>query len=141
VWVDHIAHRPVQAVALPWSGRVWDPDERAALLGVDLAAVPAPRTPVAAVAGEAPPDPLPIRVRWALRQAAFDRSAAHHRLVGHCREAGLTPGQTIAVVAGYAPSCEKYGERMAAEVPGAWPRRSPGPGRATWPQSWNWMGP
>ncbi|MGQ0776795.1 MAG: hypothetical protein ACT4NY_20655 [Pseudonocardiales bacterium] len=116
---------PVLVRPLPWSGRVWDPDELAMLLGVDHSALPPSRTPVVAVT-EPVPDPLPIRVRWALAHPdVTDRSAAHHRLVGACRETGLTLGQALAVVAGYGPSREKYGARLAEETARSWGRVRP----------------
>ncbi|MCA1702550.1 MAG: RepB family DNA primase, partial [Actinobacteria bacterium] len=83
--------------------RVWAVDELAALLGVSsgsTSAVDDSARP--AITAEPPSHPLPDRVQWALNHPdATDRSGAHHRLVGACREAGLTAGQTLTVVSGY----------------------------------------
>lgn len=126
---NHKSDPPTLVRPLPWSGRRWDPDALAMLLGVDLAAPAAPRTPVPRVVAEPPPVPLPIRVRWALAHPdVTDRSAAHHRLVGACREAGLTLGQCLAVVARYGPSAEKYGDRLAEQTARSWERCRPAAG-------------
>jgi len=116
---------PAAVRPLPWSGRVWDPGDLAALLGVDPAR-PAPgvngSAPVTAlVAAEPLPDPLPALVCGALEHSGTaDRSAAHHRLMGACYDAGLSCGQALTLAAGYAPSREKYGDRLAAEVARSW---------------------
>lgn len=121
---NHKTDPPTVVTPLPWSGRVWEPTELAGLLGVDLTAAggPASRASTAAAATAEPvPDPLPALVRWALDHPdTADRSAAHHRLVSACHDAGLTRGQTITVAAGYPPSREKYGDRLAAEVDRSW---------------------
>jgi hypothetical protein len=72
------------------------------------------------VVGEAPPEPLPNLVSWALGYPDTDRSRAHARLVGACLDAHLTLGQTLSVVAGYRPSVEKYGTRVADEITRFW---------------------
>lgn len=124
---NHKSDPPALVQPLPWSGRAFDPLELGILLGVDPAAPPAPRTPVATA--EPVPDPLPIRVRWALAHPDVpDRSAAHHRLVGACREAGLTLGQALTVVARYAPSRDKYGDRLAEQTARSWDRVRPATG-------------
>lgn len=118
---NHKTDSPARVRSLPWSGRRWDPDELAVLLGVDPAR-PAPGVNRSApVAAEPAPDPLPELVRGALEHpGTTDRSAAHHRLMGACHEAGLSCGQALTVAAGYAPSREKYGDRLAAEVARSW---------------------
>jgi putative DNA primase/helicase len=116
----------------PWAGTRWEPDELAALLGIDAEA-PAPNPPLTvavppAAPGSVDPATLPRAVRDALAAPALangtpvtaDRSRAHDRLVHVCREAGLTLGQTLTVCAGYGPSVAKYGDRLAAEVSRSW---------------------
>ncbi|MGH3934869.1 MAG: AAA family ATPase [Pseudonocardiaceae bacterium] len=101
------------------AGRAWEPHELAALLGADLTASRAHSAGLAT--GEPAPDPLPGLVKWALEHpGTTDRSAAHHRLVAACHDAGLTRAQTLTVVAGYPPSIEKYGDRLAEEVDRSW---------------------
>jgi hypothetical protein len=114
-------------------GRVWEADQLAAILGVDLS-VPEQTTRNVTVTAEPAPRPLPRRVRWALDHPdVTDRSAAHHRLVCACSDAGLTVGQTLTVVSTYPPSREKFNGRLADEVARSWakagsPRTSPSTG-------------
>lgn len=115
--------RPVQS--LSWTGSPWDPDDLDSLLGEDLAAAPAKRRPACVVA-EPPPDPLPPKVLDALTDRDVDdRSRAHHRVVGACRDAGLTHGQTATVVSEYPPSQAKYGDRLPEEVGRSWDKILP----------------
>lgn len=122
--LNHKTDPPTVVTPLPWSGRVWEPSELAALLGVDLAAAGAPTGRANAgnsTTAEPVPDPLPTLVRRALEHPdVADRSAAHHRVVGACYDARLTIGQALAVCSGYGPSVEKYGNRLAAEVDRSW---------------------
>ena len=111
---------PAPVVALPWSGRIWDPEELATLLGVEQAKQSSSRQKSALVA-EPPPQPLPGPVQAELdNEDTEDRSKAHHRVVGACRDAGLSLGQALAVVSNYGPSLEKYGTRLADEVVRSW---------------------
>jgi hypothetical protein len=127
--LNHKADPPTAVTVLPWSGRRWDPDELAVLLGVDLsAAAGAPTSPNGHVliTPEAAPDPLPARVRRALKDPdPADRSAAHHRLVRACKDAGLTAGQTLTVATGYGPSRAKFNGRLAGEVARSWAKARP----------------
>lgn len=120
--LNHKHDPPAPVELLSGGGRAWDVDELAALLGVDVTALestaPESTTPaVAVVVTEPVPDPLPARVRSALTHPdVHDKSAAHHRLVTACRDAGLTVGQAHTIAAGYGPSVEKYGPRLPDEV-------------------------
>lgn len=117
---NHKTDPPTLVRCLPWTGSAWNPDDLGALLGVDQAAPAWPHRPVC-VAAEQPPHPLPPTVLGARDDCdVADRSKAHHRLVGECREAGLTRGQTLAVVSEYSPSREKYGDRLPDEVGRSW---------------------
>jgi hypothetical protein len=116
--LNHKTDPPTVVTPRRWSGRVWDPVELAALLGVETTAGSvSPGGSSSQTAGEAPPDPLPKRVLWALEHPGrSDRSAAHHRLIRACRDAGLSEGQALSVAMAYPPSTEKYGARLAEEV-------------------------
>lgn len=114
---------PVRLVRV--AGKLWDPTELAALLGVDLddAVRATPAAGVEPVDGVAPPAELPKMVRTALTAplppspgGKPDRSAGHQRLVESCAEAGLSLGETVSVAASYPPSVEKFDGRLAAEV-------------------------
>nr|WP_243703133.1 DUF3631 domain-containing protein [Mycobacterium marinum] len=87
---------PVDFVIRPSGVRV-DPQTLAALLGVELAATPAPTTADVAVV-EAVDLALYPHVRTALGKATGDRSADTMRVVGACHNAGLTLAQTRYVV-------------------------------------------
>lgn len=117
-----LAGRPVAVEVVSHTPGAHDPFKLAERLGVDLSAsAGATTTEVPTIAAEPAPDPLPRLVRWALDHPdVTDRSTAHHRLIGACADAGLTPGQALTVVAGYGPSREKYGSRLAAEVARSW---------------------
>lgn len=70
-----------------------------------------------------PAVPLPAGVRRALENPDVeDRSRAHHRVVKACQDAGMTLAETLAVVADYPPSVEKWsgGDRLVDEVTRSW---------------------
>ena len=102
------------------NGRTWNPDELAALLGVhnDTVAAPAP-APARAEPVSLTELPTSAYTRIGERLAdtsPTDRSRAVYALVGACRDAGLTEGQTVAVVSEYKPGRDKYGDRLEQEV-------------------------
>jgi hypothetical protein len=118
---------PTPVTALPWSGRAWEPAELLRLLSIDTTSSNTSQQPPA-ITAEPAPDPLPSRVQAALdHEDTIDRSKAHHRVVGACRDAGLSAGQTLTVVSGYGPSLEKYDARLADEVARSWNAVSPSP--------------
>lgn len=104
--------------------RVWNPVELEALLGItaDLPHTPPPGTGPR-VDGE-PVDAADVPA-WLTRRFAdaanpTDRSAAFHGLVGACRDAGLTLGQTTTMMLAWAPGVEKYGAHVPTEVARCW---------------------
>ena len=103
-----------------WNGRQVDPIELAALLGVDLAAPTAAAGPGDSSSIVAAPAPavLPPAVQRALDDPdVSDRSRACARVIGACAAAGLTPEQTLTVVAGYGPAARyKNAKHMTADV-------------------------
>ena len=132
---NHKTDPPSKVQSLPWTGSAWDPDDLAALLKVHLDTPAKP--PPARLAAEQPPNPLPPAVLDALADRHVDdvddRSMRHHRLVWACREAGLTIGQTLAVVSGYLPSRAKYGDRLPQEVSRSWNKFVPPPAEQAGP--------
>lgn len=122
--LNHKHQPPGRVEQLNGSARVWDVNELAGLLEVDLTA---PATPprTAHSAPEAGPTDLPDLVRARLRAHVTDRSEALHALVGACRSSALTLGQTHTIAAAYAPAVEKYGDRIAAEVERSWAKVDP----------------
>ncbi|GAA2548148.1 AAA family ATPase [Pseudonocardia hydrocarbonoxydans] len=123
--LNHKSDPPTPVEQLPGGGRVWNVDEIAALLDVDLTAPEQQPHTAAHTAQEAAPAELPYLVRARLDAPVTDRSTAHHALVGACRSSGLSLGQAIGVVAGYEPSVEKYGDRLPFEVERCWEKVDP----------------
>jgi hypothetical protein len=114
---------PAAVAVESFGGRVWSPEELAALLGVDLAAAEQAwqRQALGAVGTVAVDrSALPISVLTALDAPTEDRSAAHHRLVAAAYDAGLSRDETHALIGGYGPSVAKFGERVAGETDRSW---------------------
>jgi hypothetical protein len=106
--LNHKAEPPTPVQPLPWSGRVWDPDELVAVLGVTAAPSTAGHNDDIRINAENPPEPLPSRVQAALNHAdTADRSQACMRVVAACADTGLTPGQALTVLSRYGPA-ERY---------------------------------
>lgn len=94
------------------SSTVWDPDDLAWQLGVDLTTPGRFIQPVAVVAtAEEPPTELPDDVRAAWENQAVPvghRSEAIYVLVAECRRYWFTLGQTISLVRTYPPALDKH---------------------------------
>jgi P4 family phage/plasmid primase-like protien len=116
------AGQPARVLARPWSGTPWDPDKLAHLLGVDLEQ-PGGTTSSQTVGGE-PVDleqfPAWLRKRLDDETKPEDASEAFHGLVGACRDAGLTQGQTVTVMGTWKHLPDRYTSRVAAEVARSW---------------------
>lgn len=116
---------PVEWLRTP-TGRRWQPQELASVLGVVLPAVDAPRTVSGAVTGPAAvvetvdPAGLPDRVLDTLAEVTGDRSADTMRVVGACHDAGLTLAQARGVVALRADLTERLAERRDDDVLTCW---------------------
>ncbi|MCW0215220.1 MAG: AAA family ATPase [Pseudonocardia sp.] len=113
----------VRVVASSWNGRRVDPEDLAELLGVDLTQAPGdsgtePAGERPAVVAELAPATLPGLVRHALEHPEVtDRSAACARVIGACRDAHLTAGQALSLLATYPPARRYRDDRhMAADV-------------------------
>lgn len=111
---------PVPVEILGHTPGAHDPDELAALLGVDLSSPQASATASerARVVAEPAPDPLPSPVRRALDNPdVADRSKACGRVVEACSFSRLTEGQALSVLRTYPPA-ERYKneQHMADDV-------------------------
>jgi P4 family phage/plasmid primase-like protien len=106
------------------TGTVWDPDDLAWQLGVDLNAPSKTTQRVSEIAPEDPPNELPSDVRTAWEnQTVDDRSGAIYRLVAECRRYRFTLGQTIGLVRLYPPALDKHGhdaDRIDTDVIRSW---------------------
>lgn len=125
---------PADVTLIKRNARAWSVADIAAVLGVDLTTAPQ-RSATSGATFDTPeaepvPEQLPPLVRRALEHPdTVDKSAAHHRLVGACRDSGLTLGQAITVCGDYGPSDTKYGDRLAEEVARSWEKiEDKGPG-------------
>lgn len=124
---------PAPVVVIKPSARRWAVADIAGVLGVDLHELdktrrgkPGKRAGAsrADLTPQDPPNPLPGWVQFWLDSRETDRSVAHARLVAACIDAGLTVGQTVSVCAGFAPSVDKYGDRLPWEVARCWDKFS-----------------
>jgi len=114
------AGEAAQVLARPWSGTPWNPEKLAELLDVDLDGQTSGPNPTV---GAEPVDlqQLPRWLRDRLDDVTpNDRSQAFHGLVGACRDAGLTQGQTVTLMATWKPGVDKYGARLPDEVNRCW---------------------
>lgn len=101
------------------SGRLWEPQELAGVLGVDLTR-PTVTAPPVGVVETVDVASLPQRVRDALANVTDDRSADTMRVIGACHDAGLTLAQTRGVVADRADLAERLAERADDDVLTCW---------------------
>ncbi|MGH3484741.1 MAG: phage/plasmid primase, P4 family [Nocardioidaceae bacterium] len=102
---------------------VWDPDDLAMLLGVGNGESAHGRGHFTEIVEPGPVD-LDSLPQWLWDRlsepAPEDHSTAFHGLVGACKDAGLTQGQTVTVMASWQHLPDRYGHRVPTEVARCW---------------------
>jgi P4 family phage/plasmid primase-like protien len=103
-----------------WDALVQAGDKAAKVIATDTAAEPLPDGLVPAYLQAMIEDGGP----WAIGQdeASGDRSRRFHALVGECRRAGLTQGQTVTALTPWCEMTGKFLGRISREVARSWGR-------------------
>ncbi len=124
------AGEPARVLARPWSGTPWDPAKLAEILGVDLEQSDGAKSSQTVDGEPVDLEKLPAWLRERSNDSTKpeDASEAFHGLVGACRDAKLTQGQTVTVMDSWRHLPDRYRNRVAEEVARSWGKVKAGPG-------------